>query len=135
MFEKFKIFKTLVEQETGMTIKTFRTDRGGEFISNEFQAFCRDHGIARHLTAPYTPQQNGVVERRNRTLLGMTRSILKHTKMPNYMWGGTYKTLDLYHKSCGDSNSHIKDTLWSFQTKETKHRTHTSVWLHRLYES
>ena len=49
--------------------------------------FCDKHGIQRHLTAPYSPQQNGVVERRNRTLMEMTRSIMKHTKVPNYLWG------------------------------------------------
>lgn len=86
-FEKFKKFKRLVEQESGMNVQTFRTDRGGEFISQEFISFCDDSGIKRHLTAPYTPQQNGVVERRNRTLLEMTRSILKHMRMPNYLWG------------------------------------------------
>ncbi|KAG7578674.1 Integrase catalytic core [Arabidopsis thaliana x Arabidopsis arenosa] len=86
-FEKFKKFKVIVEQETGETIKTFRTDRGGEFVSYEFQTFCESNGITRHLTAPYSPQQNGVVERRNRTLMEMTRSILKHMNMPNYLWG------------------------------------------------
>ncbi|KAL1219423.1 Retrovirus-related Pol polyprotein from transposon TNT 1-94 [Cardamine amara subsp. amara] len=65
----------------------FRTDRGGEFISHEFQSFCEKYGIKRQLTAPYSPQQNGVVERRNRTLLEMTRSLLKHMKCPNYLWG------------------------------------------------
>ena len=86
-FEKFKNFKVMVEQETKQSIKTFRTDRGGEFTSSEFNVFCEESGIHRHLTALYTPQQNGVVERRNRTLLGMTRSMLKHTSMPNYLWG------------------------------------------------
>jgi len=86
-FNKFKSFKACVEQETGATIKTFRTDRGGEFVSQEFQAFCDASGIKRHLTAPYSPQQNGVVERRNRTLMEMTRSILKHMSVPNYLWG------------------------------------------------
>ncbi|CAA7037483.1 unnamed protein product [Microthlaspi erraticum] len=60
---------------------------GGEFMSQEFQSFCEISGIKRHLTAPYSPQQNGVVERRNRTLLEMTRSILKHMHIPNYLWG------------------------------------------------
>ena len=60
--EKFKIFKTIVEKETKAGIKTFRTDRGGEFVSHEFQVFCDKEGIKRHLTAPYSPQQNGVVE-------------------------------------------------------------------------
>ncbi|KAG7551914.1 Zinc finger CCHC-type superfamily [Arabidopsis thaliana x Arabidopsis arenosa] len=86
-FRKFKIFKTRIEQETGASIKTFRTDRGGEFLSQEFQDFCNSTGIKRHLTAPYSPQQNGVVERRNRTLMGMTRSIMKHMNVPNYLWG------------------------------------------------
>ena len=86
-FEKFKGFKTLVEQETREKIKIFRTDRGGEFLSQEFQAYCEKEGIIRHYTAPYTPQQNDVVERRNMTLLGMTRSIMKHMNIPNYLWG------------------------------------------------
>ena len=64
-----------------------RTNRGGEFVSNEFQSYCETNGITRQLTAPYSPQQNGVVERRNRTLLGMTRSILNHMHLPNYLWG------------------------------------------------
>lgn len=86
-FEKFKRFKVMVEQETGVAIKMLRTDRGGEFTSQEFQDFCEKHGIQRQLTAPYSPQQNGVVERRNRTLMEMTRSILKHRDVPNYLWG------------------------------------------------
>ena len=86
-FTKFKHFKSVVEQETKEHIQTFRTDRGGEFVSNEFNTFCNESGIKRHLTAPYTPQQNGVVERRNRTLMEMARSILKHMYVPNYLWG------------------------------------------------
>lgn len=86
-YEKFKTFKKLAEQETKTEMKTFRTDRGGEFMSQEFISFCEKSGINRHLTAPYSPQQNGVVERRNRTLLEMTRSLLKHMSMPNVLWG------------------------------------------------
>lgn len=80
-FEKFKRFKAMVEDETNMTIKRLRTDRGGEFTSNEFKDFCEISGIQRHMTAPYMPQQNGVVERRNQTLMEMTRFILKHMKI------------------------------------------------------
>lgn len=86
-FDKFRKLRSMVEQETGEKIQVFRTDRGGEFTSNEFDSFCQNSGIKRHLTVPYTPQQNGVVEGRNRTLLEMTRSILKHMNMPNYFWG------------------------------------------------
>lgn len=86
-FGRFKAFKGLVEKDLGKSIITLRTDRGGEFTSREFNEFCEESGIRRHLTASYTPQQNGVVERRNRTLLEMTRSILKAMKVPNYLWG------------------------------------------------
>ncbi|KAG7554412.1 Integrase catalytic core [Arabidopsis suecica] len=90
-FNKFKKFKALVEQETGERIQTLRTDRGGEFLSQEFNSFCEDSGIKRQLTAPYTPQQNGVVERRNRTMMEMTRTIMKHMQIPNYLWGETIR--------------------------------------------
>ena len=83
VFEKFKTFKALVEKEVNKVIVTFRTDRGGEFTSRDFQDYCSNNGIRRHLTAPYTPQQNGVVEKRNRTLMEMTRSMLKAMKVPN----------------------------------------------------
>ena len=86
-FSRFKAFKELVEKDLNTKITTLRTDRGGEFTSLEFKDFCDNNGIKRHLTAPYTPQQNGVVERRNRTLMEMTRSILKAMKVPNYLWG------------------------------------------------
>ena len=87
VFEKFKTFKALVEKDVNKVIVTLRTDRGGEFTSRNFQDYCSNNGIRRHLTAPYTPQQNGVVERRNRTLMEMTRNMLKAMNVPNYMWG------------------------------------------------
>lgn len=56
-------------------------------MSQEFKDFCDTNDINRHLTPPYSPQQNRVVERRNRTLLEMTKSILKHMNVPNFLWG------------------------------------------------
>lgn len=70
-----------------MKIKVLRTDRGGEFMSREFAAYCDEAGITRHFTAPYSPQQNGVVERRNRTVVAMARSLLKGRKLLSYFWG------------------------------------------------
>nr|GEY64804.1 ribonuclease H-like domain, reverse transcriptase, RNA-dependent DNA polymerase [Tanacetum cinerariifolium] len=63
-----------------------RTDRGGEFTSNEFTQYCKETDIARQLTAPYSPQQNGVVERRNRTIMSITRCMMKATNMPQNFW-------------------------------------------------
>lgn len=75
--KSFKKFKMVAENEAKMTIKVLRTDRGGEFASNESQSYCESAGISRHLIAPYSPQQNGVVKIRYRTVVAMTRSFLK----------------------------------------------------------
>src|SRR3984885_7718984 len=71
VFEKFRNFKALVENQSGLHIKVLRTDRGGEYISKEFLRFCRENGIHKQFTARYTPQQNGVAERKNRTIMDM----------------------------------------------------------------
>lgn len=63
--EAFKKFRAQVENSPERKIKTLRTDRGGEFCSKSFTSYCEGAGITRHFTAPYSPQQNGVVERRN----------------------------------------------------------------------
>jgi transposase InsO family protein len=62
--EKIKVFKAHVENEIDLKIKYLRSDNGGEFNSNEFNEFCENHGIKRHFSAPRTPQQNGVAERK-----------------------------------------------------------------------
>lgn len=85
--DAFKKFKALVEKKTAHGIQVLRTDRGGEFCSKEFLLFCELAGIMRHYTAPYSPQQNGVVERRNRTVVAMARSLLKERNIPAYFWG------------------------------------------------
>nr|GEX56900.1 retrotransposon protein, putative, Ty1-copia subclass [Tanacetum cinerariifolium] len=67
VFETFKVFKNEVENQLEKTIKALRSDRGGEYISQEFKDYLKACGIIQELTPPYTPQHNGVSERRNRT--------------------------------------------------------------------
>ena len=77
-FGAFQKLKTLEESESnGALIKCLRTDHGGEFTSKEFLKWCEEKGIQRQLTTTYTPQQNGVVERKNRTVVSLLRSMLK----------------------------------------------------------
>ncbi|KAH9781357.1 hypothetical protein KPL71_008429 [Citrus sinensis] len=80
------MFKALVDREADSQIKILRTDRGGEFNSQEFGSFCENHGVRRQLTAAYTPQQNGVCERKNRTILNMVRSLLQRSGLPKSFW-------------------------------------------------
>ncbi|GJT16071.1 retrotransposon protein, putative, ty1-copia subclass [Tanacetum coccineum] len=86
VFETFKVFKNEVENQLGKTIKAIRSDRGGEYISQEFKDYLKANGIVQQLTPPYTPQHNGVSERRNRTLLDMVRSMMNLTTLPLSFW-------------------------------------------------
>ena len=85
-FCKFRKFKSKIELETGSKIQLLRTDRGGEYLSNEFKEFCATNGIHRELTQSHTPQQNGVSERRNRTIMERARSISHDCKLPIELW-------------------------------------------------
>ncbi|GJU08558.1 retrotransposon protein, putative, ty1-copia subclass [Tanacetum coccineum] len=92
VFETFKVFQKEVENQLGKTIKSLRSDRGGEYMSQEFLDHLKEHGIIAHRTPPYTPQNNGVSERRNRTLLDMVRSMMSQTTLPKSFWDYALET-------------------------------------------
>ena len=75
-FEKFKEFRAEVENQLGKCIKAIRSDRGGEYLLEDFKDYLTQNGIVSQLIAPGSPQQNGVAEKRNRTLLEMVRSMM-----------------------------------------------------------
>jgi transposase InsO family protein len=75
------------EKECDRKLRVLRTDNGGEFTAAVFAAYCADEGITRHFSAPYTPQQNGVVEWRNQIVVAMVRALLKQRRMPAKFWG------------------------------------------------
>uniref|UniRef100_A0ACD5W1Z2 Uncharacterized protein n=1 Tax=Avena sativa TaxID=4498 RepID=A0ACD5W1Z2_AVESA len=75
------------EAECGCKLRVLRTDNSGEFTAAEFASYCADEGIQCHYSAPYSPQQNGIVERRNQTVVGMARVLLKQRGMPAVFWG------------------------------------------------
>ncbi|GKF72720.1 retrotransposon protein, putative, ty1-copia subclass, partial [Tanacetum coccineum] len=87
VFETFKVFKKEVENQLEKTIKSLCSDRGGEYMSQEFLDHLKEHGIIAHRTPPYTPHQhNGVSERRNQTLLDMAHSMMRQTTLPKSLW-------------------------------------------------
>ena len=92
VFTKFKEFKVLVENQYNCKIKRMRSDNGGEYCSNEFENYLTSHGIIHERTVPKNPQQNGVAERMNRTLLEMTRSMIHDAKVPKTFWGEAVNT-------------------------------------------
>ncbi|GJY41356.1 retrotransposon protein, putative, ty1-copia subclass [Tanacetum coccineum] len=86
-FGKFKEWKQLVKNQTGRIVKKLRTDNGLEFCNQEFEQLCIESGIARHLTVTGTSQQNGLVERMNRTLMDKPSTAIEK-KTPMEMWSG-----------------------------------------------
>nr|KYP59259.1 Retrovirus-related Pol polyprotein from transposon TNT 1-94 [Cajanus cajan] len=85
-FNAFKKFAKLVQNEKNTNITSIRSDHGGEFQNILFQKFCEEHGINHNFSAPRTPQQNGVVEMKNRSLEELARTMLNETKLPKYFW-------------------------------------------------
>ena len=82
----FKSFKTLFENERNRKIKCLRSNNGDEFTSNEFNEFCEKHGIKRQFSAAKIPEQNGVAERRNRTIQESSRTMLNKAKLHDGYW-------------------------------------------------
>ncbi|KAK4401017.1 Retrovirus-related Pol polyprotein from transposon TNT 1-94 [Sesamum angolense] len=86
VFKVFKKFKNLVEKQSGRSIKVLRSDRGKEYNNSEFDKFCEEEGIEHQTTVSYNPQQNGVSERKNRTVMEMARSMLQEKHLPKAFW-------------------------------------------------
>ena len=76
VFEKFKWYLSRVKKETSKRLKCLRLERGGEFISNEFNNFCIERGIKRQVLAPRTPEQSGIAKRRNRSIMDYARTLM-----------------------------------------------------------
>ncbi|KAH9703748.1 Integrase catalytic domain-containing protein [Citrus sinensis] len=92
VFGKFREWKSLVENQTGLKVKKLRTDNGLEFCNQEFDSYCAYHGIARHRTVRLTPQQNGLAERMNRTLMDKVRSMMIQSQLLKGLWAETLLT-------------------------------------------
>ena len=92
VFEKFKEYHAKVTNMTGKKLKRLRSDNGGEYLSAKFQEYLKAHGTKHEVTTPYTPQQNGVSERLNRTLQEMALSQLLHASLPKHFWADSVST-------------------------------------------
>ena len=100
VFQCFKKFKQHVEKQSGRSVKALRSDNGREYVNGEFNEFLVKNGIARQLTVPYSPQQNGVAERANRTLVEMARSMLVESKMSQNLWAEAVNTAVYIRNRC-----------------------------------
>src|SRR5699024_7270773 len=90
--ETLKGFLRRAQNEFGLRIKKIRSDNGTEFKNSQIEGFLEEEGIKHEFSSPYTPQQNGVVERKNRTLLDMARTMLDEYKTPDRFWAEAVNT-------------------------------------------
>ncbi|KAG7559383.1 Integrase catalytic core [Arabidopsis thaliana x Arabidopsis arenosa] len=86
VLEAFTNFQNYVTNHYNAKIKIFRSDNGGEYTSHAFKQHLAKHGIIHQTSCPYTPQQNGVAERKNRHLMEVARSMMFHTNVPKRFW-------------------------------------------------
>ena len=122
-FKWFHTFKALVENQTEKRIKVLRTDNGTEYESNEFNNFCREAGIKRETTARYTPEQNGVAERKNRTIVEVARAMLCDQGLPKFLWGESSNTALYVQNRCLHStlDSKTPEEVFSGKKPDVSH--------------
>ncbi|KAG9453509.1 hypothetical protein H6P81_006413 [Aristolochia fimbriata] len=115
VFTVFKYWLACVENETGSRLKCLLSDNGGKFCNKEFDSYCAKRGIRRIKTVPRTPQQNGVAERMNRTILERAKSMRIHLGSPLHLWGATVDTtVYLINRSPSSAlDGRIPEEVWA----------------------
>ncbi|GKC39888.1 retrovirus-related pol polyprotein from transposon TNT 1-94 [Tanacetum coccineum] len=84
--EMIMSFIRMVENQNDVKVKQIRTDNGTEFRNHELESFCDERGISQNFSSPYTPEQNGVAERKNRTLIEAARTMLNGSVLSKHFW-------------------------------------------------
>lgn len=104
IFNVFKEFKALIENQTGRKIKCLQSDNGKKYINREFNDFLKREGIRHRLTVTHTPEQNGVAERRNRILVKMARYLLIQSNLSPSFWKEAINTANYIRNRYPTSN-------------------------------
>ena len=126
VFEKFLEWKALVENSSGRKLRTLRSDNGGEYTSAEFTAYLMKEGVRHEFTVSKTPQQNGVAERMNRTLVETVRSMLSDANLPKRFWAETLSTA-VYLRNCSPTTVVQGKTPFEAWMKEKPNVGHLKV--------
>ena len=123
VFARFKEFKSLVENQKCSKIKVLRSDNGGEYISSAFDHFLKEAGIIHQTTVPDNPEQNGVAERANFTILDSTSCLLIDSRVDARLWGEA-ATGAVYVRNRSPSsvlNGKTPEELWTGQSVDVSH--------------
>ncbi|UYV66792.1 hypothetical protein LAZ67_4002870, partial [Cordylochernes scorpioides] len=104
IFKGFKVFKRFAEKQTGKKIKAIRSDNAAEYLSSDFKEYLLEEGIRHQLSVEYSPQQNGVAERANRTLVEITRCFIIQANLPDPLWAELVHTSTYIRNRCLRTN-------------------------------
>lgn len=123
VFDKFLEFKSKVEKQLERKIKILRSDNGKEYCSRKFEDFLRSEGIQHQLSVEYTPEQNGVAERRNRTFLDMARCMLLQSGLPPKFWAEAVLTATYLRNRCPSRslNGETPHKIWTGKIPTAAH--------------
>lgn len=134
VFEPFKEFKIFVKNQTGNKIKYLQSHNGKEYCNKEFDDFLKSRGIGRRLTVTHNPEQNGVAERRNRTLMDMTRCLLIQSRLPNSFWGEAVNTANYIRNRCPSKtlNGETPYKKWTGRTPNVSYFKEFGCEIHTL---
>ncbi|GJY06467.1 retrovirus-related pol polyprotein from transposon TNT 1-94 [Tanacetum coccineum] len=129
--EVLKEFLTMIQRNLQAPVISVRTDRGTEFLNKTLNAFFKEEGIEHQTSTPRTPEQNGVVERRNRTLVEAARTMLSASKLPLFFWAEAIATACYtQNRSIIIPKTHEKTAYHIIIHKTLKSHTFTSLVVH-----
>ena len=130
VFEKFSNFKKMIQTQFDKSIRILRSDGGGEYKSKEFEQFMEKEGMVHEFTAPYSPQQNGIAERKNRSLLNITRCMLLGNDVSKGFWSYGLIYANLILNLC---YSHVIGSYPITDLYDDSGKRH-EMWMNRLQE-
>jgi hypothetical protein len=118
-----KNVQAAAEQKSGKKLRAMCTDHRGEFSANHFKEYLSELGVQQQLTAPYSPPQNGVIERRNQTVVGAARCMLKAKSLPDTFWGEAMATAVyvLNRSTSKGAGGRTPYELWTRSTPAVQH--------------
>jgi transposase InsO family protein len=132
-FSRFQEFRAQIENQIGEKIKVLRSDNGGEYTSNDFKDFCKKAGIKRELVVSYNPQQNGVAERKNRSIIGFAKAMMHDQELSMFLWEEACNTMVYVHNKSPHMILGDKTSGGGFLRGEAKDRTFEDIWLCSLH--
>lgn len=122
VFEKFREFEKLISNKFGRSMRKLKSDHGGEYIGDDMKEYLKSRGITSEKSAPYTPEQNGFIERDNRTIVESARTMIHAKSLPVNLWEEAVKTaVYVLNRSVWSKNSVTPYEAWVGKTPDLKH--------------